>query len=124
MKFLTATAPPWLRIAVLLVMFGAGYWTRGSIQARHDLHVVKAEVVQANRVDTAVAGKLHDEAKGDAARSTLNFKHDEAARHDPTYREYLDRPLPADALQFLRDAERISYGPDGKDAGADPGRHD
>ena len=26
--------PPWARVALMLLIFGAGYWTRGSIEAR------------------------------------------------------------------------------------------
>lgn len=114
---LTDALPPWVRWVVLAAVFAAGFWTRGSIEARQEVRELKAEVRQGHKADESVAEKLHTENKGDAQRATLNRRQEEAARHDPTYREYLDHPLPDAAVQFLRDAERIPYGPHGADSG-------
>jgi len=122
MKFLTATAPPWLRVVIALALFGAGFWTRGSIEARQELHEAKQEVRLGNEVDQTLAEKLRTEAEADAKLETVSRKHQEVARHDPSYREYLDSPLPPAAVQFLRDAESIPYGPDGTDPGSEAGR--
>jgi hypothetical protein len=114
--------PPWARVTIMVAIFFAGWWTRASIEARHEVGQLKVVIRQAAKADESVAEKLHTEAKGDAQRAALNHANDEAARHDPTYREYLDRPLPDRAVQFLRDAERIPYGPDGADSGPEAGR--
>jgi hypothetical protein len=109
--------PPWARVALMLALFFAGYWTRGSIEARQELREAKQEIKAGNKVDEAVAEKLETEAKGDAQRAALNHKDDERARHDPSYREYREQPLPDAALEFLRNAEGVDYGPDGRNAG-------
>lgn len=119
---LSTPIPPWARWALLAVVFYAGFWTRGSLEARQEVHALKAEVRQDHKADESVAEKLHTEAKGDAKRTALNHQHEEAARHDPSYREYLDRPLPGPAVQFLRDAESIDYGPHGAYARPEAGR--
>jgi hypothetical protein len=113
LKFLTATMPSWLRIAVALALFAAGYWTRGSIAAREELHEAKQQIKQDVRADESIADKLRNEARADAELGTAQHKNREAAKRDPSYREYLDAELPAQSRSFLRDAESIDPGTDG-----------
>lgn len=107
--------PPWARILVALALFGAGFWTRGSIEARKEVHELKHQVSQADAVDASVADKLRNEARADAELGAATRKNKDAAKHDPTYNEYLDSPLPKQSLEFLRDVESIDPSADGAD---------
>ncbi|HEY9471105.1 MAG TPA: hypothetical protein VIQ76_15980 [Propionibacteriaceae bacterium] len=114
--------PPWARVALMLLVFGAGYWTRGSIEARKEVHELKYQVKQADKVDETVADKLRNEARADAQLSAAQRKNQDAAKHDPSYNDYLDSPLPKQSLEFLRDAEAVDPSPDGAKARVRPDR--
>jgi hypothetical protein len=105
--------PSWARIAIALLLFAAGYWTRGSIEARKEVHELKQQVKQDVRADETVAEKLRSEARADAQLDTAKHKNQEAAKRDPSYRQYLDTELPAQSRSFLRDAESIDPSADG-----------
>ena len=117
MKFFTTAMPSWLRIALALALFGAGYWTRGSIEARQELHEAKQQIVQDGKADESIADKLRNEARADAELGTATHKKQQAAKNDPSYREYLDAELPAQSRDFLRDAESIDPSADGAEPG-------
>jgi hypothetical protein len=105
--------PSWLRVAVALALFGSGYWVRGSIEARQEVHELKAVVKQDAKADETVAEKLRSDARADAELDTAQHKNREAAKRDPTYRDYLESELPAQSRSFLRDAESIDPSADG-----------
>jgi hypothetical protein len=105
--------PSWARIAIALALFAAGYWTRGSIEAREQLHEAKQQIKQDQRADETISEKLRNEARADAELGTIQRKKIEAAKRDPSYREYLDSELPAQSREFLRAAESIDPSADG-----------
>lgn len=108
--------PPWARVAIMVGLYlcGAysGWWIKSSIDARHELKAAKAEIRGQDEVDKSTAEKLRSEAKADAQRGLAIHRDQENARKDPTYRQYRDTPLPPAALQLLRDAGQVDYGPD------------
>ena len=117
MKFFTTAMPSWLRVAVALALFAFGFWTRGSFEARKELHEAKQQIRQDARADESLAEKLRNEARADAELDTATHKKQQAAKHDPSYREYLDTELPAQSRDFLRDAESIDPSADGAEPG-------
>jgi len=105
-----------LILACLLVVGGM------YAKSRWDDHgKLKAAVQQSEDLDQAVTQKLRHDAAIDAGVRRVLTKSRELETHDPTYRDYLDRPLPAATLRLYHDAAAEIDGVDGADAGADEG---
>lgn len=127
---MTLTLRQWLTIALVCVLLFAGWYLRGSLQTKADFRQVKARVLQGDQVATAVDQALTDKIKTEGAidrgTSQALAKNQETARHAPSYRDYLDRPLPAESLRLYRDAAKAvaeAHGADRAEPEDDQGHH-
>lgn len=102
------TPRQWLLLALAAALVIAGWHYRSLLDDRADLKVAKGAIAQqdadATATDQAVADKLKTDGAIDRGVNRAMSRNQETARHEPSYREYLDRPLPADALRLYRDA--------------------
>lgn len=105
---MTVTTKLLIWILAGLCVFAAGNWVRGAIQAKRDLTELKdAAATQGNTAagyDKTVTEKLQDDARIDAGVAANENQRRELKSHDPSYREYLDRPLPESSRRLYRDA--------------------
>ncbi len=104
------TVKQWIILGGMAAVLGVGWYARDTVQKRADFKNVKGQVTtlqnQGERYDAAVAEKLREDARIDAGVAKAQNKNREAARHEPQYRAYLDRPLPAASVRLYRDAAK------------------
>jgi hypothetical protein len=93
-------------LAVILLLIG--WSTRSRVAAWWEFRNVKGQVTtlqnQGKKYDGLVTDNMRDQAAIDAGVSRAQTKNQEAARNAPSYRAYLDRPLPDASLQLYRNA--------------------
>ncbi len=104
------TIKQWLYLGAAAALLLGGWWFRDLLQDKKDFSNVKSDFktlqAQGEKYDKALVDKLAEDAKTDAGVNKALDNNQEAARRAPTYRSYLDRPLPESALQLYRDAAK------------------
>jgi hypothetical protein len=107
-----------LTLAATLVF--AGWHYRSLLDDRGELKDTRKQLNTAIEdgaaLDRAVADKIETDAAIDRGVDRVLDKNQETARHVPEYREYLDRPLPAESLRLYRDAAKAARERTGADA--------
>lgn len=107
---MTLTPRQWLYLGVIIALLGAGWYFRDVWQDHKDVAGIKDQVQESEQngeaLDAAVADKIETEAAVDTGVSRVLDRNQETARHVPSYREYRDRPLPAESLRLYRDAAK------------------
>jgi hypothetical protein len=114
------TPRQYLYVALVLALLAGGWYFRDLVQTKKDFKNVQSQVTTLQDQDKAVAEKLRTEAIADAQRGRAINRRDEAARHDQSYQDYLDSPIPEQSLRLYRDAAKVCYAPvcpDRADAG-------
>jgi hypothetical protein len=105
---MTLTPRQWLYLALIATLLFAGWYWHGIWQDHKEVSGLKEQIKQdgedAAAYDEAAADKIHTDAAIDKGVDRVLDRNQEAARNAPAYRDYRDRPLPAESVRLYRDA--------------------